>query len=72
MEDDELTPEQLAQRWEVTTKTLSQWRWRGSGPRFLKIGRKITYPFEDIKKFERTKLRFHTSEPASCVLNRLG
>lgn len=69
MRDGILTQEQTAEFLEVSTKTLGQWRWRGKGPRFKKIGRKISYLIEDIEEFEKSQLRYHTSQPVSYAPN---
>ena len=57
-----LTPQELAQRWNIASHTLSQWRWNARGPRYLKIGKRILYRLEDIQEFEEKKIRRHTSE----------
>lgn len=69
MKADELTPEQLAERWELSIITLQQWRWRGVGPRFSKIGRKIKYSVEDVRAFEKQKLRYNTSRSKTYALS---
>ncbi|OJW47172.1 MAG: hypothetical protein BGO67_03600 [Alphaproteobacteria bacterium 41-28] len=56
------TPEDLAARWNVTTATLSQWRWNGRGPRFFKMGKGIRYRLSDIEHFEEQNIRQNTSE----------
>lgn len=56
-----LTPEILAQRWNITPTTLSQWRWNGRGPLFVKIGRRVLYRLEDVEAFEKQKIRQNTS-----------
>lgn len=33
-----VTPEQLAAELGITEKTLSQWRYRGTGPAYIKLG----------------------------------
>lgn len=48
-----LTPEELANRWKVTTNTLSFWRRKNKGPRFIAPGgdgRSPLYPLENILK----------------------
>jgi predicted DNA-binding transcriptional regulator AlpA len=35
----------------VATKTLERWRWQGTGPKFLKIGRLARYRYSDINEF---------------------
>lgn len=61
MESPFLTPELLAQRWNINPATLSQWRWNGRGPLFVKIGRRVLYRLEDIEAFEKQKIRQNTS-----------
>jgi hypothetical protein len=56
-----LTSEQLAKRWLIRTETLSQWRWNGRGPQYLKIGRRVLYRLEDVLCFEKQKCRQNTS-----------
>ncbi len=38
----------------LSRRTLSQWRWRKKGLRFMKIGRSVRYSEEDIEEFLRT------------------
>lgn len=47
-----LTPSELASRWELSPKTLANWRSLGSGPRWIKIGRAIRYPLADVQRVE--------------------
>jgi phage terminase Nu1 subunit (DNA packaging protein) len=37
-----LDQNQLADRWHISPRTLEQWRWRGVGPRYLKIGARVS------------------------------
>lgn len=60
-----LTPERLAERWSITSATLSQWRWSGKGPRFLKIGGRVLYRIPDVEDFEAQKVRQNTSQTSS-------
>lgn len=46
--DDLLLPATVAVLLALTTKTLEQWRWRGIGPRFLKLGRLVRYRRSDV------------------------
>lgn len=62
MESTYLKPFQLAERWGVTVTTLSQWRWNGKGPCYLKMGRHVVYPIQDIEDFEQARRRRSTSE----------
>lgn len=56
-----LTPEILANRWNINPNTLSQWRWNGRGPLFVKIGRRVLYRLEDVETFEKQKIYQNTS-----------
>ncbi len=60
MNDNLLTPDDLAKRWHLSTHTLNQWRWTGKGPIFVKIGGRVLYRVEDIESFEKNK-RFHNT-----------
>lgn len=52
-----LTQEQVSERWNLSVKTLELWRDTGTGPLFLKLGRRIFYRARDIAYFEVYKLR---------------
>jgi len=56
-----LTPDSLANRWNITSTTLSQWRWNGRGPRYIKLGSRVMYRAQDIEHFESLQLRQNTS-----------
>lgn len=60
MSSNNLSPEQLAARWDIKVETLQRWRCEGVGPRFLKIERRIRYRLEDVEAYEGVSLR-------SCV-----
>lgn len=38
-----LSQDQLADRWQISPRTLEQWRWLVKGPWFLKIGARVQY-----------------------------
>jgi hypothetical protein len=57
-----LRPHELAERWQMSSKTLARWRWAGEGPRFLKVSGKVLYRKEDVRAFEATHLRRRTDE----------
>jgi excisionase family DNA binding protein len=44
------TPKEVAEYYGVPEKTLAQWRSRGIGPRFSKIGRHVRYRWADVEK----------------------
>lgn len=43
-----LTPQQLAELLQVPVATLYAWKYRGEGPRALKIGRHLRYAEDDV------------------------
>jgi len=46
----------LSARWGLNVKTLQRWRNEGRGPRYIKIGRSVTYFPKDIEHFETHSL----------------
>lgn len=50
-----LTPGQLVERWAgaITIGALANWRARGRGPSFIKIGGRVCYRLADVLAFER-------------------
>jgi hypothetical protein len=55
-----LDQSRLAERWQVSPRTLEQWRWQGRGPRYLKLGGRVVYPMAEIEAFEATRLHCNT------------
>lgn len=55
--------QQLAARWQMSPRTLEQWRWLGKGPQFLKIGARVLYREEDVEAWEAAQLCQNTSGP---------
>ena len=45
--------DELAARWGVTRKTIDNRRYRGQGPSYFKIGGKIKYDLDDVKRMEQ-------------------
>lgn len=58
-----LTQTQLADRWNISPRTLEQWRWRGVGPRYLKIGGRVIYPMAEVEHCEVARLHQNTAGP---------
>lgn len=58
-----LTQDELAARWRVSPRTLEQWRWRGVGPRYLKIGGRVIYPLVEVEAYEAERLHQNTAGP---------
>ncbi len=47
-----LSPEQLAERYNVPVSSVYNWRTKGYGPVGLKIGRHVRYPVEAVEQWE--------------------
>ena len=58
-----MNQKQLAERWGLSERTLEGWRWRGFGPRWLKLGGRVAYRTEDIEAFEAEHLHANTVAP---------
>lgn len=58
-----LTEKELAQRWNLTTRTLQGWRKHGIGPAFIDIGKNtIRYRLDDVLAYEETRIKKTTKE----------
>lgn len=60
-----LTETELANRWNLSPKTLQRWRGLGKGPLFAKFAKKIGYPLlgqRGVLDFERSILYQSTSQ----------
>ena len=58
---------QLAERWNISPRTLERWRWIGEGPRYLKIGGRVVYRLEDIEAYEAERTRASTAAPVQTA-----
>jgi predicted site-specific integrase-resolvase len=58
-----LNQNQLAERWNVSPRTLERWRWLGQGPVYLKLGGRVSYRLEDIEQYEANRLHANTNGP---------
>ena len=47
----------LAERWNLSPKTLQPWRSEGRGPRFMKMSKRVVYPRDEVLDFESQTLR---------------
>lgn len=54
---DLLDEARLAAKLDVSRSTLQSWRYRGCGPRFIKIGRLIRYRVADVDAYLRGQTR---------------
>jgi predicted DNA-binding transcriptional regulator AlpA len=47
----------------ISTKALQGWRYKGTGPKFLKLGSCVRYRRSDLQDFVLKALRSSTSDP---------
>ena len=45
-----------------TQRALQNWRLRGGGPKYVKIGRSVRYQRSDVLEFIEERKRVHTSQ----------
>ncbi len=56
---------QLADRWNISPRTLERWRWIGEGIAYLKIGGRVVYRLDDIERYEAEHLCGETTDTAA-------
>lgn len=59
-----LTTKEAAKRLRLNANTLANWRMQGTGPRYIKLGRKVLYPMAELEAFEQRQLRGSTAQGA--------
>lgn len=49
-----LTPKELSERYKgrISVGTLANWRARGFGPKFVKVGDRVLYALDAVEKWE--------------------
>jgi predicted site-specific integrase-resolvase len=52
-----LSPEQVAERYQLSPGTLKEWRYRGVGPKFVRLGKHVRYPATALAEFEAERER---------------
>lgn len=50
-----LTPKELAARWKLSPGTLANWRVKGIGPKYMKLGWGVVYPLAEVISYEKKK-----------------
>jgi hypothetical protein len=66
------TPEELGERWHISTETLRYWRWNATGPDFVKFNGCVLYRWDNIDEFEKAHLRRHTAADHMLVNGKEG
>lgn len=51
------TPQEVAERYEVSERTLEDWRRRGTGPRFFRAGRHPRYRDSALAAWDKDQER---------------
>jgi excisionase family DNA binding protein len=59
-----VTPTELATELGIPVKTLAEWRSRGLGPAYVKVGRHVRYRREAIDEWEAAQTRQPAGEAA--------
>lgn len=57
-------PEEAASLLKSNAQTLERWRSTGTGPPFVKVGRRVAYRLSDLENWLVEQRRRHTSERA--------
>ena len=57
-----MNQDDLAERWNISPRTLERWRWVGQGPRYIKIGGRVVYRLEEVEAFEAQQTRASTAQ----------
>ena len=60
-----ISPHEAATRLGVKRSTLNNWRWRGVGPSFVKIGNRVRYRTCDLATYLDAQTRQSTSDRGS-------
>ena len=55
--DNLMTAPDLAEKFGVSEAALAQWRYRGTGPKFLKLGRRVMYRAVDVEAWLADRTR---------------
>lgn len=58
-----VTTEEAARRLGVKASTLANWRWRGGGPAYVKVGGRVRYRLRDLACYLDKQVRRSTSDP---------
>lgn len=63
-----LTIEDMIARYPGTNRqSWAQHRYRGTGPAFFKVGRRVYYRFDDVLAWEESNTRTRTDDPKAVA-----
>lgn len=57
-----ISPREVAARLGVTVTTLANWRWKGGGPAYLKVGGRVRYRIGELAAWLDEQVRASSSE----------
>lgn len=57
-----VTPKMFEEKFDVPVNTQNDWRSKGRGPKFLKVGRTVYYPREDVLAWLKSRVFSSTAE----------
>jgi len=63
-----LNETQVADQLAISPRTLQMWRYKGGGPRYLKIGAAVRYRPEDVEDWLEQQVRVSSSDPGPQTL----
>lgn len=52
-----LNTQEVAERLRLSEGTLANWRTKGEGPRYVKLGRKVLYSVAEVDAYEQRQSR---------------
>lgn len=61
------TPPQVAEALHTTEAALAQMRYRGTGPDFVKVGRRVLYRWSDVEKWIASSVYVRTDQSHSSL-----
>lgn len=74
-----LTPENLAKRWDLSMSCISNWRYTGGGPAYIKTGpgtkAKVRYPLfgdDGLLMYEQQRRYRSTSEETASITSGIN
>lgn len=56
LKQDFLSPAEVEQKYGILESTLNQWRYKGKGPAYFKLGRKVRYAVSEIEEWVMKRL----------------
>jgi predicted DNA-binding transcriptional regulator AlpA len=61
------TPPEVAKALRTTEASLAQMRYKGTGPNFVKVGRRVLYRWSDVEKWIASSVYTRTDQSRSTV-----